>query len=124
METHCGSLGLRLCDDTASFQVEVSDAARHGEPPVNVSLTHTVPRHVTTKPLDPEHKYTPRTESVCAQKGGHQLALAVCNFLRLLVSTNSFYYLVSQRGVTHWCAQNNFSTFTSAPHKMYSKYLQ
>jgi len=42
-----------FCNHTTGFQVEVSDAACHGEPPVNVRLAHTVPRHETTQPLDP-----------------------------------------------------------------------
>lgn len=52
---------FRLCDDAAGFQVEVSDAARHGEPPVNVCLTDAVPRQETTKLLDPEHKNQTRS---------------------------------------------------------------
>lgn len=57
-----GSHGESLCiwfgDDATGFQVEIPNAARHGEPPVNISLAHTVPRHEAAKPLYPKHKNT------------------------------------------------------------------
>lgn len=54
-QTHSDSLRVRLCDDAAGFQVEVSDAASHGEPPIHVGLAGAVPRHEAAELLDPEH---------------------------------------------------------------------
>lgn len=56
--THGESLRIWLCDNAAGFQVEVSDAARHREPPVDVSLARAVPRHEAAKPLYPKHRDT------------------------------------------------------------------
>lgn len=51
--THVEPLRVWVRDDATSFQVEVSDAASHGEPPVNISYAHAVPLHKTSKTLDP-----------------------------------------------------------------------
>lgn len=56
-ESHSESSRIRFGDDTAGFQVKISDAARHGKPPINVSLAHAVPRHKAAKVLYPKHKY-------------------------------------------------------------------
>lgn len=32
-------------DDSCAFKVEIADAARHGQPPIDVWLTQTVPRN-------------------------------------------------------------------------------
>lgn len=53
--THSEPPRLRLGNDAAGLQVEVTNAACHGKTPVNVRLTGTVPRHEAAGPLDPAH---------------------------------------------------------------------
>lgn len=56
--THVDSLRVRLSDDAAGLQVEVSDAARHGKTAVDVGLANAIPGHKATAPLDPMHRHT------------------------------------------------------------------
>lgn len=56
--THVDSLRVRLSDDAAGLQVEVSNAARHGKTAVDVGLANAIPGHKATAPLDPMHRHT------------------------------------------------------------------
>lgn len=54
-ESHVESSRVRFGDDAAGLQVEVADAARHSEAPVDVGLAQAVPRHEATEAPDPGH---------------------------------------------------------------------
>lgn len=43
--SHRNPLCFGFRDDSCAFKVEIADAARHGQPPVDVWLTQTVPRN-------------------------------------------------------------------------------
>ena len=53
LKTYRHPFGFRLSNDPGVLQVKVSDAARHGQPAVNVRLSQTIPGDKTSTFLYP-----------------------------------------------------------------------